>query len=325
VFEMIAQNGALADIISSGARIIESACGPCIGMGQAPSSGAVSIRSFNRNFEGRSGTRDAKVYLASPETCVACALTGKITDPSTLGKMPKIEIPDKFVWDDNGIIPPAKDPKKVEVLRGPNIKPLPVNEPLADKLEAPVVLKVADNITTDHIMPAGSKVLPLRSNIPAISEFVFNIIDPTYPKRAKEAGKSFVVGGDNYGQGSSREHAALAPMYLGLKAVIVKSFARIHRANLINFGILPLTFVQASDYDSISQGDKLEIPDLMQVIKVDHPFPVKNLTTGKSIQVVHGLTGRQQEIIMAGGLLNWTKQKSASETPAPKAKAKAKK
>ncbi|HTC20971.1 MAG TPA: aconitate hydratase, partial [bacterium] len=240
------------------------------------------------------------------------------------GKAHKIEIPDKFVWDDDGIIPPAKDPKKVEVLRGPNIKPLPVNEPLADTLEGPVVLKVADNITTDHIMPAGSKVLPLRSNIPAISEFVFNIIDPTYPKRAKEAGKSFVVGGDNYGQGSSREHAALAPMYLGLKAVIVKSFARIHRANLVNFGILPLTFVQASDYDGISQDDKLEIPDLKQVIKVDHPFPVKNLTTGKSIQVVHGLTGRQQEIILAGGLLNWTKQKSAEAAEAaPKEKAKA--
>jgi len=319
VFQMIANNGALADIIASGARIIESACGPCIGMGQAPSSGAVSVRSFNRNFEGRSGTRDAKVYLASPETCVACALTGKITDPSTLGKAPKIEIPEKFVWDDDGVIAPAKDPKKVEVLRGPNIKPLPINQPLAETLEGQVLLKVVDNITTDHIMPAGSKVLPLRSNIPAISEFVFNIIDPTFPKRAKEAGGGFVVGGDNYGQGSSREHAALAPMYLGLKAVLVKSFARIHRANLINFGILPLTFVQAADYENIAQGDKLEIPDLKQVIKVDHPFPVKNLTNGKSIQVVHGLTDRQQAIIVAGGLLNWTKQQGSS---APAAKAK---
>ncbi len=317
VFEMIAKNGALADIIASGARIIESACGPCIGMGQAPPSGGVSIRSFNRNFEGRSGTRDAKVYLTSPEVCVACALTGKITDPRTLGKPHKIEVPDKFVWDDDGIIPPAKDPKKVEVLRGPNIKPLPVKEPLGETLEGEVLLKVADNITTDHIMPAGSKVLPLRSNIPAISEFVFNIIDSTFPKRAKEAGGGFVVGGENYGQGSSREHAALAPMYLGLKAVIVKSFARIHRANLINFGILPLTLVQPSDCDTLSQGDKLEIPDLKQVIKVDHPFPVKNLTNGKSVQVVHGLTARQQEIILAGGLLNWTKQKTA-ETSAAK-------
>src|SRR5271154_1319339 len=318
VFEMIAKNGALADIISSGARIIESACGPCIGMGQAPSSGAVSIRSFNRNFEGRSGTRDAKVYLASPETCVACALTGKITDPATLGKPPKVEVPDKFVWDDDGISPPAKDPKKVEVVRGPNIKPLPIKEALSERLEGLVLLKVGDNITTDHIMPAGSKVLPLRSNIPAISEFVFNIIDPTFPKRSKEAGGGFVVGGENYGQGSSREHAALAPMYLGLKAVLVKSFARIHRANLINFGILPLTFVQAADYDAISQGDQIEIPDLKQVMKADHPFPVKNLTTGKSIQVVHGLTLRQQEIITAGGLLNHTKQTAAAKPGAAK-------
>lgn len=317
VFEMIAKNGALADIIASGARIIESACGPCIGMGQAPPSGGVSIRSFNRNFEGRSGTRDAKVYLTSPEVCVACALTGKITDPRTLGKPVKVEVPDKFVWDDDGIIPPAKDPKKVEVLRGPNIKPLPIKEPLGEALSGELLLKVVDNITTDHIMPAGSKVLPLRSNIPAISEFVFNIIDSSFPKRAKEAGGGFVVGGENYGQGSSREHAALAPMYLGLKAVIVKSFARIHRANLINFGILPLTFVQASDYDVLSQGDKLEIPDLKQVIKVDHPFPVKDLTNGKTVQVVHGLTDRQKEIIMAGGLLNWTKQKAA-EAPAGK-------
>ena len=325
VFEMIAKNGALADIIASGARIIESGCGPCIGMGQAPSSGAVSIRSFNRNFEGRSGTNDAKVYLASPETCVACALTGKITDPSTLGKAPKVEIAEKFVLDDSGIIPPAKDPKKVEVLRGPNIKPLPLGQPLGEKIEAPVLLKVADNITTDHIMMAGAKVLPLRSNIPAISEFVFYKIDPTFPNRAKEAGSGIVVGGENYGQGSSREHAALAPMYLGIKAVIVKSFARIHRANLINFGILPLTFVQAADYDSITQDDRFEIPDLNLVIKVDHPFPVKNLTTGKSFQVVHGLTGRQQEIVQAGGLLNWTKQKSAAPAPKAKALAKAKK
>ena len=325
VFEMIAQNGALSDIIASGARIIESACGPCIGMGQAPPSGGVSIRSFNRNFEGRSGTRDAKVYLTSPEVCVACALTGKITDPRTLGKALKIEVPDKFVWDDTGIIPPAKDPKKVETLRGPNIKPLPIKEPLGETLEGEVLLKVVDNITTDHIMPAGSKVLPLRSNIPAISEFVFNIIDSTFPKRAKESGGGFVVGGENYGQGSSREHAALAPMYLGLKAVIVKSFARIHRANLINFGILPLTFVQASEYDIIAQGDKLEIPDLKQVVKVDHPFPVKDLTNGKTVQVVHGLTDRQKEIILAGGLLNWTKQNGGAAAPAEKSKAKASK
>jgi aconitate hydratase len=332
VFEMIAQNGALADIIAAGARILESACGPCIGMGQAPPSGAVSIRSFNRNFEGRSGTRDAKVYLASPELCAACALEGKIIDPRKLGKLPKVSIPEKFMLDDEGIIAPSKDPKKVEVLRGPNIKPLPVNAPLGDKMAGPVLLKVQDNITTDHIMPAGSKVLPLRSNIPAISEYVFNAIDPTFPKRAKEAGGGFVVGGENYGQGSSREHAALAPMYLGLKAVLVKSFARIHRANLINFGILPLTFVTPAEYDTVNQGDQFEIPDLKQVIKVDHPFPVKDLTTEKSIQVVHNLTERQKDIILAGGLLNYTKQKNAEAAAAavkpakaPKAAAKAKK
>jgi aconitate hydratase len=318
VFEMIAKNGALADIIASGARIIESACGPCIGMGQAPPSGGVSIRSFNRNFEGRSGTKDAKVYLASPETCVACALTGKITDPGTLGKAFKIAIPDKFTWDDEGIIPPAKDPKKVEVVRGPNIKPLPVKEALAETLEGVLLLKVGDNITTDHIMPAGSKVLPFRSNIPKISEFVFENVDATFSKRAKEAGGGFVVGGDNYGQGSSREHAALAPMFLGVKAVIAKSFARIHRANLINFGILPLTFVTAADYDNLEQGQQLAIPDLKQVMKAEHPFPLKNLTTGKSIQIIHNLTERQKEIICAGGLLNHTKQKSATEAEAAK-------
>jgi aconitate hydratase len=324
VFEMIAKSGALADIIAAGARILESACGPCIGMGQAPPSGGVSVRSFNRNFEGRSGTRDAKVYLASPELCAACALEGKIVDPRKLGKPPKVSVPDKFLLDDEGIIPPTKDPAKVEVLRGPNIKPLPIKEALGEKMEGTVLLKVGDNITTDHIMPAGSKVLPLRSNIPAISEYVFNIIDSSFPKRAKELGGGFVVGGDNYGQGSSREHAALAPMYLGLKAVIVKNFARIHRANLINFGILPLTFVQASEAEALSQGDKLEIPDLKQVIQVDHPFPVKNLTTGKSVQVVHGLTDRQKEIILAGGLLNYTKQKTADAAPAPKAKTSSK-
>ncbi len=320
VFEMIAKNGALADIIASGARIVESACGPCIGMGQAPASGAVSIRSFNRNFEGRSGTKDAKVYLASPETCVACALTGKITDPNTLGKAPKIEIPDKFSWDDEGILPPAKEPKKVEVVRGPNIKPLPVKEALGESLEGVLLLKVGDNITTDHIMPAGSKVLPFRSNIPKISEFVFEGVDPTFSKRAKEANGGFVIGGDNYGQGSSREHAALAPMYLGVKAVISKSFARIHRANLINFGILPLTFVMPADYDGLEQGQQLAIPDLKQVMKGEHPFPLKNITTGKSIQVIHSLSERQKEIINAGGLLNHTKQKSAAEQEAKASK-----
>jgi aconitate hydratase len=309
VFQMIADNGALADIIASGARIIESACGPCIGMGQAPPTGGVSIRSFNRNFEGRSGTRDAKVYLASPETCVMCALSGKIEDPRKYGKLSKINFPEKFTWDDTGIINPPKNAKNIEVLRGPNIKPLPMKSALNEKLEGEVLLKVGDNITTDHIMPAGSKILPLRSNIPAISEYVFNIIDPTFPSRAKAANGGFIIGGENYGQGSSREHAALAPMYLGIKAVIAKSFARIHRDNLINFGILPLVFISPADYESIKQGNKLEIPDLKQVIKIDHPFPVKNVSLNNSFQVTHGLTTRQKEIIMAGGLLNFTRQK----------------
>lgn len=307
VFEMIAKNGALADLVAAGVRVLESGCGPCIGMGQAPPSDAVSVRSFNRNFEGRSGTKSAKVYLASPEVCVAAALTGKLTDPRKLGAYPRVALPSKFTVDDRGILPPAKDPSRVEVLRGPNIKPLPTREAPGNTLAGQALLKVGDNITTDHIMPAGSKVLPLRSNIPAIAEFVFNAVDPTFPKRAKEAGGGFVVGGENYGQGSSREHAALAPMYLGVKGVWVKSFARIHRSNLINFGILPMTFVTASDYDEISQGDALEVPDLQASIQADHPFPVKNLTTGKTFQALHSLGAREKEILLAGGLLNYTR------------------
>jgi len=307
VFEMISKNGALADMVAAGVRVLESGCGPCIGMGQSPSSGAVSVRSFNRNFEGRSGTKDAKVFLASPEVCVAAALTGKLTDPRKLGAYPKVTLPPKFTVDDRGILPPAKDPQTVEVLRGPNIKPLPTREALGDTLSGVVLLKVVDNITTDHIMMAGAKVLPLRSNIPAISEYVFYTIDPIFPKRAQEAGGGFVVGGENYGQGSSREHAALAPMYLGVKGVWAKSFARIHRSNLINFGILPMTFVTLSDYDEIAQGAKLEIPDLRLVIKEDAPFPVKNLDNGKVYQALHGLGAREKEILLAGGLLNHTR------------------
>ena len=313
VFNLIAENGALAGLIASGVRVLESACGPCIGMGQSPPSGAVSVRSFNRNFEGRSGTKDARVYLASPEVCAAAALTGRLTDPRTMGKTPVVKPPRKEAVDNAGILPPAKDPSKVTVSRGSNIKPLPTQEPLGEKLEGVVLLKVGDNVTTDHIMPAGAKILPLRSNIPAISEFVFSSVDPTFAKRAKESNGGFVVGGENYGQGSSREHAALAPMYLGVRAALAKSFARIHRANLVNFGILPLTLVVPSEYDSISQGDSLEIPDMKQVIQADHPFPLKNLTTGKSLQTVHGLTARQKEIILAGGLLNHTKAKAAAE------------
>jgi aconitate hydratase len=310
VFEMIARNGALADILAAGARILESACGPCIGMGQAPASGAVSVRSFNRNFEGRSGTADAKVYLASVETCAAAALTGYITDPRDLGEMPEIEMPDKYLVDDRLVLPPAENPDEVEVLRGPNIKPLPVNTELAESLSAQVSLKVGDNITTDHIMPAGAKVLPLRSNIPAISEHVYVRVDPNFPARAKELGKSIIVGGHNYGQGSSREHAALAPMYLGVKAVIAKSFARIHRANLINFGLLPLTFVNEADYDAIEQGDELAIDNLRDQIKAGNELTVKNVTKGTEFKVTHDLTSRQIEIILAGGLLNYTKSQA---------------
>ena len=312
VFEMIAREGALADLIASGARILESTCGPCIGMGQAPSWGGVSLRTFNRNFEGRSGTPNAQVYLASPEVAVATAINGVITDPRTLGKPIKVTIPRTFLIDDSMIIAPAEDPAEVKVERGPNIKPLPIKEPLSDFLKGQVLLKVGDNISTDHIMPAGAKILPLRSNIPAISEHVFAPIDPTFPKRAKELGGGLVVGGVNYGQGSSREHAALAPMYLGVKAVIAKSFARIHRANLVNFGILPLTFMDEGDYERLNPGDELEIVNLREGILSSQTLTVRNITQGTEFQVKHGLTARQAEILMAGGLLNYTEKKAAA-------------
>lgn len=305
VFETIAAEGALTDIIASGARIIESACGPCIGMGQAPNSGGVSVRSFNRNFPGRSGTKDAQVYLASPETCVAAALTGMITDPRELGKMPRIKLPEKVAVDDSGVIPPSKTPGKVEILRGPNIAPLPINEPMPSTLEGEVLLKTGDNITTDHIMPAGAKVLPLRSNIPKIAEFVYCYVDPDFVRRAKEKKGGFIIGGDNYGQGSSREHAALAPMYLGIKMVLTKSFARIHLANLINFGILPLTFSDPADYERIEQGDRLQLPMVSDLLATGADLTVKNLTKGIDIYVTYQLTPRQVSIIRAGGLLNY--------------------
>ncbi|MGZ4031552.1 MAG: aconitate hydratase [Tumebacillaceae bacterium] len=310
VYETIARNGALADLLSAGARILESACGPCIGMGQAPSSGAVSVRSFNRNFEGRSGTADASVYLSSVETCAAAAVLGYIADPRELGEFPVIELPEKYLVDDRLVLTPAEDGADVEVVRGPNIKPLPVNTDLAEQLAAPVSLKVGDNITTDHIMPAGAKVLPLRSNIPAISEHVYVRVDPEFPTRAKELGKSVIIGGHNYGQGSSREHAALAPMYLGVKAVIVKSYARIHRANLINFGLLPLTFVNEADYDAIALGDEIVIDNLTDQIKAGNELTVKNVTKGTTFTVTHDLTERQIAIVLAGGLLNYTKKQA---------------
>lgn len=309
VLEMLARNGALADIVSSGARILETACGPCIGMGQSPSSGATTVRTFNRNFEGRSGTADAKVYLASPEVAAAAALTGVLADPRTLGEFVEVEQPEEFLIDDSMVLAPAEDPSQVEVLRGPNIKPLPVNTGLPETLGGSALLKVGDNITTDHIMPAGAKVLPLRSNIPAISQYVFSGIDETFADRAKASGGGFVIGGQNYGQGSSREHAALAPMYLGVKAVVTKSFARIHRANLVNFGILPLTFVDENDYDKVSQGDNLEID--VTPIDSENELTVRNTTAGTEFKVRHDLTLRQADIIKAGGLLNFTKQQNA--------------
>lgn len=309
VFKMLASNGALADIVSAGARILENACGPCIGMGQSPCSGAVTVRTFNRNFEGRSGTADAKVYLASPEVAAATALTGVLTDPRDLGEYVDVEMPTAFPIDDSMILPPAENPENVEILRGPNIKPLPVNKNLPNTLRGTVLLKLGDNITTDHIMPAGAKILPLRSNIPAISQYVFSGVDLSFHDRAKDAGGGFVVGGQNYGQGSSREHAALAPMYLGIKAVIAKSFARIHRANLVNFGILPLTFVNEADYDGVYGEDTFEID--VKAMSEEAVLNIKNVSKGTEFKVRHDLTPRQIEIIKTGGLLNYTKQQNA--------------
>ena len=306
VLEILARDGSLADLIAAGARILESACGPCIGMGQAPRSGAVSLRTFNRNFEGRSGTKDASVFLVSPETAAASAITGKITDPRTLGEYIPVGLPERFLVDDSMILPPAENPDEVEVIMGPNIKPVPIGKPLESTMELPVSIKVGDNITTDHIMPAGAKVLPFRSNIPAISEFVFSAVDPSFPERAKELGKSVIIGGQNYGQGSSREHAALAPMYLGVQAVIYKSFARIHKANLVNFGILPLEFADPEDYDSLEQGDVLIFSNLIESLKSGEAF-AKNTRTRKDIKLTVSLSSRQVEIIEKGGRLAFAK------------------
>ena len=311
VLNMIAQNGALADMIDAGARILESACGPCIGMGQAPNSGGVSLRTFNRNFLGRSGTKDGQIYLVSPETAAASALTGYLTDPRTLGEMPEIKVPEQFMINDNMVVEPApvEEMDSVEILRGPNIKPYPETAPLVENIECQVSLKVGDNITTDHIMPAGAKILPLRSNIPAISQHCFTVCDEDFPRRAKNMGASIIVGGSNYGQGSSREHAALAPLYLGIKAVLVKSFARIHRANLINAGILPLTFVNEADYDKIEQGDEIAIKNVRADVAADKTeLTVINKTKNVEIPVLCELTGRTKEIMLAGGLLDYTRE-----------------
>ena len=308
VLSMISQNGALTKMIDAGARILESACGPCIGMGQSPNSKGISLRTFNRNFEGRSGTRDAGVYLVSPETAAVSALTGVLTDPRTLGDMPEFRLPEKFYINDNMIELPADeaDMDSVEILRGPNIAGYPETSPLADSLSIECSLKVGDNITTDHIMPAGAKILPLRSNIPAISQHCFTVCDEKFPERAKKLGKSVIVGGENYGQGSSREHAALAPLYLGVKAVIVKSFARIHKANLINAGILPLTFKNPDDYDKISQGDELVFRGLCEAVKNGGDIVAK--LGGKDILLELDISYRDREILLAGGLLDFTRE-----------------
>ena len=312
VYNMLALNGALGDLIAAGARILECACGPCIGMGQSPNSAGISLRTFNRNFLGRSGTADGQIYLVSPETAAASALAGVFTDPRTLGEAVDIKLPEKFLINDNMVVEPIEESKmdEVEVLRGPNIKPFPKTAPLDESIDASCSLKVGDNITTDHIMPAGAKILPLRSNIPAISQHCFTVCDKDFPQRALELGKSVIVGGSNYGQGSSREHAALAPLYLGVKAVLVKSFARIHRANLINAGILPLTFVDPDDYDKIDQGDELLIENVRDKVTNGEAIVVKDVTKGIDIPVDCDLTERTRDIILAGGLLDYTRENS---------------
>ncbi|WP_027627299.1 aconitate hydratase [Ruminiclostridium cellobioparum] len=307
VLTMLAQNGALADMVSAGARILESACGPCIGMGQAPCTDAVSLRTFNRNFEGRSGTTSARVYLVSPEVAAASALTGVLTDPRELGEAPKIEMPEEFVINDNLVVAPAPEGNDVEVVRGPNIKPFPVNKALSDKISGKALIKVGDNITTDHIMPSNAKLLPFRSNVPYLAEFCLTPCDPEFPARAKENGGGFIIGGSNYGQGSSREHAALAPLQLGIKGVIAKSFARIHMANLINSGIVPMTFENEADYDTIDMNDELTIENAIDQVKKAGTVIVRNLTKNREIKVRVSLSDRQVQMILAGGLLNFTK------------------
>ncbi len=304
--------GIIKKLVSAGARILESACGACIGMGFSPSSGGVSVRTFNRNFKGRSGTADAEVYLVSPETAAATALTGVLTDPRDIRGVTKKDYTSWVEIDDNMIIKPLDEASAsaVEIVRGPNIKPCPKADPMAENLEAAVLIKTEDNITTDHIMPAGSKILPLRSNIPEISKHVFEAVDPDFYQKARKAGKGVIIGGENYGQGSSREHAALAPMYLGVKAVITKSFARIHKANLINFGIIPFTFADPAAYDGISENDIIFIDNLRKNIQISKVLKAVNKTTGQEFEIVHDMADRQLEVILEGGLLNYTRNRS---------------
>ena len=307
VLTMLSECGALEDILASGARLLECACGPCIGMGFSPNSAGVSLRTFNRNFEGRSGTKDGQVYLVSPEVAAASAITGYITDPATLGDEPEITLPEKFKINDSAILLPAdeSEAEACEVLRGPNIKPFPETHPLEDSLKAELTLKVGDNITTDHIMPAGAKILPYRSNIPFLSKFCFAVCDETFAERAKAAGKSIIVGGSNYGQGSSREHAALVPLYLGVRAVVAKSFARIHVANLINAGIVPFTFENPDDYDKLTQGETLTIDGVFEAMDAGKATLVTE--KGEKIALVCSFSERQKDILKAGGLLPYTR------------------
>lgn len=311
VLNMLALNGALSDMINAGARILESACGPCIGMGQSPNSGGISLRTFNRNFEGRSGTKDAGIYLVSPEVAAASALTGYLTDPRELGEAPKVEMPSEFIVNDNMIEPPAsvEEAKNVEVLRGPNIKPFPKTEPLPADISAKAMLKVGDNITTDHIMPAGAKILPYRSNIPHLSQYCFAVCDETFPERIKKEGKGIIIGGSNYGQGSSREHAALVPLYLGVKAVITKSFARIHVANLVNAGILPFTFKNEEDYNRIDQLDELMLPNIREKLENNETVTLINKTKNEEYELdASHLSDRQRAMLLCGGLLDYTRE-----------------
>jgi len=305
VLEMLAENGALAKLIAAGARLLEASCGPCIGMGQAPVSGGVTLRSFNRNFAGRTGTRDARCYLAGAEVCAAAAVAGEFVDPRDLGRPITVAVPRAFKVDDSMILPPAQDPDTVEIVRGPNIAPVPVRAELEDSLRGTVLLAAGDNVSTDDIMPAGAQILPLRSNIPAISRYVFSRLDPDFVARAQRMGGGFIVGGSNYGQGSSREHAALAPMALGVRAVLAQSFARIHQMNLVNFGILPLRLPEGV---TVLEGDELEIQDLRARITAHHPLEVANHTRGTTFLVTYYLTGRQARILLAGGLLNYLRE-----------------
>ncbi|MBI5638844.1 MAG: aconitate hydratase [Nitrospirae bacterium] len=316
VYEMIAKESLTSDMISAGARMLESSCGPCIGMGGAPGSGQVSVRSYNRNFKGRSGTKDAHVYLASPVSCAVFAIKGEMTDPREAGIQIKAsKEPSKYLINRNFIILPKEDTSDIKVIKGPNIKEVSVKKPMKDRIEAEVLLKLGDNITTDDIMPAGSKVLPFRSNIPAISEFVFENIDKTFSSRANEAkahGGGILIGGENYGQGSSREHAAIAPMFLGIQAVIAKSFARIHRSNLINFGILPLVFDKPEDYERIEKGDRLALRDLFLLLEGGQTYTIENMTKGYSFTAKSGLNDREKEIIKKGGLLPYTRERAGA-------------